>query len=46
MEQGLLFNVTHDNVVRLLPPYILSEKEADKALKGLARIFRKGRPAA
>ncbi|HNY41889.1 MAG TPA: aspartate aminotransferase family protein [Bryobacteraceae bacterium] len=46
MEQGLLFNVTHDNVVRLLPPYILSEKEAGKALKGLARIFRKARPAA
>jgi predicted acetylornithine/succinylornithine family transaminase len=46
MEQGLLFNVTHDTVVRLLPPYILSEKEAAKALKGLARIFRKARPAA
>jgi acetylornithine/succinyldiaminopimelate/putrescine aminotransferase len=46
MEQGMLFNVTHDTVVRLLPPYILSEKEADRALKGLARIFRKGKPAA
>jgi len=46
MEQGLLFNVTHDTVVRMLPPYILSEREADKALKGLARIFRKAKPAA
>jgi predicted acetylornithine/succinylornithine family transaminase len=45
MEQGLLFNVTHDTVVRMLPPYILSEKEADRALKGLARIFRKAKPA-
>jgi predicted acetylornithine/succinylornithine family transaminase len=46
MEQGMLFNVTHETVVRLLPPYILSEKEADRALHGLARIFRKGKPAA
>ncbi len=46
MEQGLLFNVTHENVLRMLPPYILGEKEAAKALKGLARIFRKARPAA
>lgn len=46
MAQGLLFNVTHDSVVRMLPPYILSEREADKALKGLARIFRKAKPAA
>jgi len=45
MEQGLLFNVTHGNVVRLLPPYILTEKEADKALKILGRIFRHGKPA-
>ncbi len=46
MEQGLLFNVTHENVLRMLPPYILGEKEAAKALNGLARIFRKARPAA
>jgi len=44
MELGLLFNVTHDNVVRMLPPYILTEKEVDKALTGLSRIFRKGKP--
>lgn len=45
MELGLLFNVTHDNVVRMLPPYIITEKEVDKALKGLARILRKAKPA-
>lgn len=45
MELGLLFNVTHDNVVRMLPPYIITEKEADKALKGLARILKKAKPA-
>lgn len=44
MADGLLFNVTHDNVVRMLPPYIITEKEADRALKGLGKIFRSGRP--
>lgn len=46
MEAGLLFNVTHDTVVRMLPAYIITEKEVDRALKGLARIFRKGKPQA
>ncbi|QOY85203.1 aspartate aminotransferase family protein [Paludibaculum fermentans] len=44
MELGLLFNVTHDNVVRMLPPYIITEKEVDRALKGLSRIFKHGKP--
>lgn len=43
--QGLMFNVTHDKVVRLLPPYIITEKEADRALKALGKIFKNGRPA-
>lgn len=29
LEEGLLFNVTANNVVRMLPPYILTEAEAD-----------------
>jgi acetylornithine/N-succinyldiaminopimelate aminotransferase len=44
MEQGLLFNVTHDNVLRMLPPYILTEKEVDRAVKGLKKIFKNARP--
>ncbi|MBN9660701.1 MAG: aspartate aminotransferase family protein [Acidobacteria bacterium] len=44
MELGLLFNVTHDNVVRMLPPYVITEKEVDRALKGLSRIFKNGKP--
>ncbi|MGO9241553.1 MAG: aspartate aminotransferase family protein [Bryobacteraceae bacterium] len=46
IAQGLLFNVTHDRVVRLLPAYIITEKEADRALHGLNRIFRHAQPAA
>lgn len=43
MEQGILLNCTHDTVLRFLPPYILTEKEVDKALKVLAKLFRKYR---
>ncbi|WP_321472965.1 aspartate aminotransferase family protein [uncultured Paludibaculum sp.] len=44
MELGMLFNVTHENVVRMLPPYVLTEKEVDRALTGLSRVFRNGKP--
>lgn len=46
MDLGLLFNVTHENVVRMLPPYVITEKEVDRALTGLARVFRNGHPQA
>lgn len=45
-EQGLLLNVTHDTVIRMLPPYIITEKEVDRALRGLAKVFRKLAPTA
>lgn len=41
MKEGLLFNVTHENVIRMLPPYILTEKEVNRAIAGLNRIFRR-----
>jgi acetylornithine/N-succinyldiaminopimelate aminotransferase len=41
MAQGLLFNCTHDTVLRFLPPYILTEKDVDKAIKILAKLFKK-----
>lgn len=40
MEEGLLINVTHDNVVRLLPPYILTEQDVDRAMTVLEKILR------
>jgi acetylornithine/N-succinyldiaminopimelate aminotransferase len=46
LEEGLLINCTHDTVIRLLPPYILTEPEADRAIKGLVKVFRKVKPAA
>ena len=41
MAQGLLINCTHDTVLRLLPPYIITEKEVDLAVRTLAKIFAK-----
>jgi acetylornithine/N-succinyldiaminopimelate aminotransferase len=41
MAAGLLINCTHDTVLRLLPPYIATEKEVDQAVKILRKIFAK-----
>ncbi|HEX5230556.1 MAG TPA: aspartate aminotransferase family protein [Bryobacteraceae bacterium] len=41
MQQGLLMNCTHDTVLRFLPPYIVTEKEIDRALGILKRLFKK-----
>ena len=41
MAEGLLINCTHDTVLRFLPPYIVTEKEVDKAVAILGRLFKK-----
>jgi len=41
MAEGLLINCTHDTVLRFLPPYIVTEKEVDQALKILGKLFAK-----
>ena len=41
MEQGLLMNCTHDTVLRFLPPYIITEKEIDRGVSILKRVFKK-----
>jgi len=40
LEQGLLINVTADKVIRLLPPLILSDAEADRIAEGVARLIK------
>ncbi len=37
LELGVIANVTHETTIRMLPPYILEEKHADRALKALAK---------
>jgi acetylornithine/succinyldiaminopimelate/putrescine aminotransferase len=41
MAGGLLMNCTHDTVLRFLPPYILTEKQVDAAVRVLRGVFRK-----
>jgi predicted acetylornithine/succinylornithine family transaminase len=41
IESGLLFNCTHDVVLRFLPAYIFTEQDVDRAIAGLTRIFKK-----
>ena len=40
MEQGLLINCTHDTVLRFLPPYIVTEKEIDRAVRILKKVLK------
>lgn len=40
MENGILFNATHDTVLRFLPPYILTETDVDRALRVLRKILK------
>lgn len=40
MQQGLLMNCTHETVLRFLPPYIVTEKEINRALAILKRLFK------
>jgi predicted acetylornithine/succinylornithine family transaminase len=41
MAEGLLFNCTHDTVIRFLPPYIITEPEVDRAVKILTKLLKK-----
>ena len=40
LEEGLLINVTAGSVVRLLPPLILSEEEADQISEVIGRLIK------
>jgi 4-aminobutyrate aminotransferase-like enzyme len=39
LERGLLLNCTHDTVLRLLPPYILTRAQARQALAILDEVL-------
>jgi acetylornithine/N-succinyldiaminopimelate aminotransferase len=40
LAKGLLINVTADNVIRLLPPLIMSESEAQQLVDGLCPLIK------
>jgi acetylornithine aminotransferase/acetylornithine/N-succinyldiaminopimelate aminotransferase len=41
LNQGLLINCTHDHILRLLPPFILSAKQVKEGLTKLESAFAK-----
>lgn len=41
LAEGLLINCTHDRVLRFLPPYVITEQEIDRAVKILAKLFKR-----
>ncbi len=45
MEEGLLINCTHETVLRMLPPYILTEQDVDRAMTVLNKVLKKAKPA-
>ena len=45
MEEGVLINCTHDTVLRMLPPYILTEQDVERAMTVLTRVFKKANAA-
>jgi acetylornithine/N-succinyldiaminopimelate aminotransferase len=44
MEEGLLINCTHETVLRMLPPYILTEQDVDRAITVLNKVLKKAKP--
>ena len=40
LETGLLINVTADSVIRLLPPLVMTEQQADRLVSDLGAIVR------
>lgn len=46
MEAGLLINCTHDTVLRFLPPYIVTEKDVDRAVRILKKVLKKANGSA
>jgi acetylornithine/N-succinyldiaminopimelate aminotransferase len=46
MKERLLINCTHETVLRFLPPYNVTEKEIDQAVKVLRKLFAAVKPEA
>jgi len=42
MKRGILINCTMGNILRFLPPLIVTEQEVDQVLKALEDVFFQG----
>ena len=43
IAEGILFNCTHDTVLRFLPPYIIKEADIDRAIRALTKVLKKAK---
>jgi acetylornithine/N-succinyldiaminopimelate aminotransferase len=41
MQRGILINCTMGNVLRFLPPLIVTKKEVDRVVEALEEVFNK-----
>jgi acetylornithine/succinyldiaminopimelate/putrescine aminotransferase len=39
LQQGFILNCTHDTVLRMLPPFIINEKQIDKFVRALRPVL-------
>jgi acetylornithine/N-succinyldiaminopimelate aminotransferase len=39
LQQGFILNCTHDTVLRMLPPFIINEKQVDKFVRALRPVL-------
>jgi acetylornithine aminotransferase/acetylornithine/N-succinyldiaminopimelate aminotransferase len=39
LQQGFILNCTHDTVLRMLPPFIINEKQIDKFVRALRSVL-------
>ena len=39
LQDGIIVNRTHENVLRFLPPYVIEKKHVDQVIKALDRAF-------
>jgi len=39
LQQGFILNCTHDTVLRMLPPFIITEKQVDKFVRALRPVL-------
>ncbi len=39
LQQGFILNCTHENVLRMLPPFIITEKQIDKFMGALRPVL-------
>src|SRR5262249_41312096 len=45
LREGFILNCTHDTVLRMLPPFIITEKQVDKFVRALRAVLETQKPS-